>query len=259
MKHSGAAHYYGQLFSTSGARQVSDALVVEHPLRIVINGTPLSVTMQTPGNELELVRGLLHSEDIWRSVDQHPEMHVVRNTNHPIDEIHVNLPADQLGAGYLNSRQLLSVASCGICGRTEFTPRKGSLGSTEAKLSPELLKSAFNAFSQEQHLFRLTGGCHGAAAISQTGDVLSVMEDIGRHNAVDKVIGDLLTRNSLSAATALLVSGRISYELVAKCFMAGIPNIAAVSAPSTLAVDFAKELGVSVIGFCREDRMTVYS
>ena len=259
MNEQGALHYTARRFNGSVANEVSDALVAEHPLRIVINGEALSVTMQTPGNERELVRGLLYSEDIFRHPDRSPEMEIVRNENHPIDEIRLKIPPELLGKGYLNSRQLLSVASCGICGRTEFTPRKGHLGEQNQSFEPAQLKAAFATFTASQFLFRLTGGCHGAAAIDRNGALLSTMEDIGRHNAVDKVIGDLLIQRLLPQAKALLVSGRISYELVAKCFMAGIPTIAAVSAPSTLAVDFAKELGVSVIGFCRDDRMTVYS
>lgn len=259
MPRDGARTYEAHRFTACGEQSVHDALVVEHPLRIVINGEPLSVTMQTPGHEKELVRGLLHSEDIWRQSESAPEMYVVRTNDHPIDEIHVTLPAEQLGAGYMNSRQLLSVASCGICGRTAFTPRTGQLTTSSQILSSSILKEAFKSFNEHQLLFHATGGCHGAAAITHDGSLLSVMEDIGRHNAVDKAIGDLLNRGLLQDAKCLLVSGRISYELVAKCFMAGIPTIAAVSAPSTLAIDFAKELGVSVIAFCRDDRMTVYS
>lgn len=258
-QHPSARLYAAQRLEAEGEHAVDDALVIEHPLRIVINGEALTVTMQTPGNEYELVRGLLHSEDIWRKTDVQPKMSVVRNNTNPIDEIHVELPPDQLGPGYLNSRQLLSVASCGICGRTEFTPRTGHLTEKSTSLSFAQLKQAFADFNRSQSLFKLTGGCHGAAAIDVNGALLSLMEDIGRHNAVDKVIGDLLNSQKLSTAKALLVSGRISYELVAKCFMAGIPSIAAVSSPSSLAVDFAKELGVQVIGFCREDRMTIYS
>ncbi|MGF1563992.1 MAG: formate dehydrogenase accessory sulfurtransferase FdhD [Flavobacteriales bacterium] len=259
MPHQGERTYQALRLTPHNEQAVDDALVIEHPLRIVINGEPLTVTMQTPGHEKELVRGLLHSEDIWRQSHSAPEMTVVRNESHPIDEIHVKLPAEQLGAGYVNSRQLLSVASCGICGRTEFTPRTGQLAASGRPLTSSILKKAFKNFNEHQVLFHATGGCHGAAAIAHDGALLSIMEDIGRHNAVDKVIGDLINRSLLSGAKCMLVSGRISYELVAKCFMAGIPTIAAVSAPSTLAIDFAKELGVSVIAFCRDDRMTVYS
>lgn len=258
-QHPSARFYAAQLLEAGGEHTVDDALVIEHPLRIVINGEALTVTMQTPGNERELVRGLLHSEDIWRHNELQPMMTVIQNRSNPIDEIHVELPPDQLGPGYLNSRQLLSVASCGICGRTEFTPRKGHLTVNSESPSFAQLKQAFDDFNHAQSLFKLTGGCHGAAAVDAAGALLSVMEDIGRHNAVDKVIGDLLNKQSLKAAKALLVSGRISYELIAKCFMAGIASIVAVSSPSSLAVDFAKELGVQIIGFCREDRMTIYS
>jgi FdhD protein len=117
----------------------------------------------------------------------------------------------------------------------------------------------FAEMRSEQMLFALTGGCHAAAAFDAQGQLLVCREDIGRHNAVDKVIGALLITGRLTDARHLLVSGRVSYEIVSKSFMAGIPILAAVSAPSSLAVDFAKELGISLFAFCRDQRMTLYS
>ena len=110
-----------------------------------------------------------------------------------------------------------------------------------------------------QHNFKQSGGTHAAAAFSIDGELLSTMEDIGRHNAVDKVVGDLILEDKIDAAKVLTVSGRISYEIVVKCFKAKIPFLAAVSAPSSLAVDYAKELGITLFAFCREDRVTCYS
>jgi FdhD protein len=110
-----------------------------------------------------------------------------------------------------------------------------------------------------QTLFEETGGCHAAGVFNREGQLIFASEDIGRHNAVDKVIGHLLLNNQLRSAKYIVVSGRVSYEIVAKCFAAGIPNLAAVSSPSSLAVDYAKELGISLYAFCRENRITQYA
>ena len=110
-----------------------------------------------------------------------------------------------------------------------------------------------------QHAFHLSGGTHAAAAFTLQGELLCSMEDIGRHNAVDKVIGELILTKKLNQASCLTISGRVSYEIIVKCFKAGIPILAAVSAPSSLAVDYAKELGITLFAFCREKRATCYS
>lgn len=237
---------------------VADALTVEVPLEIRINGEPLSVTMQTPGHETDLVRGLLYCEDIFRNKEVSPQMQLSVDEDRNLLQIQVALPENAIGKGYLNSRQLLSVASCGICGRTSFEPKKthNPLPRQQNELP---IERQFDQLKQAQELFALTGGCHGAAAFDKAGTLLVAREDIGRHNAVDKVIGALLNQGTLDQAKSLLVSGRISYEIVAKCFMAGIPTLAAVSAPSSMAVDFAKEFGLQLIAFCRDHRMTVYS
>lgn len=237
---------------------VEDALVLEHPLQIIINKEPLSITMQTPGDEEDLVRGLLFSEDIYRDKKRDLVFNLTSSASGVIDKVEVDIPADKLGDGYLNSRQLLSVASCGICGRTTFEGRTGKL-SRNSELEPKQISDFFETMRLRQDLFKVTGGCHGAAAFSRSGELLAIREDIGRHNAVDKVIGALLRQNQLPKADILLVSGRVSYEIVSKCFMAGIPTLAAVSAPSSLAVDFSKELGVELLAFCRDGRLTVYS
>lgn len=237
---------------------VNDALVLERPLRILINNEALSITMQTPGEELDLVRGLLYCEDIYRALTPEPNMELELAENGIVDQVRITIPADKLRQGYANAQQLLSVASCGICGRTEFTGRQGHLIHS-AQIDREQIQIWFEELKLGQSLFALTGGCHGAALYSKNGERIALREDIGRHNAVDKVIGAALRKGELKDAQMILVSGRISYEIVSKCFMAGIPVLAAVSAPSSLAVDFAKELGITLIAFCRDHRMTVYS
>lgn len=238
-------------------KPVDDALVIEHPLQIVINGEALSITMQTPGDEIDLVRGLLYSEDIYRSATE-PEIQLVSGERQLIDRVELAIDKALLGDGYRNSRQLLSVASCGICGRTEFSGRDGKLGKT-GSIPPDDIDQLFTAMRNGQTLFSDTGGCHGAAIFDRQGELLVVREDIGRHNAVDKAIGALLRDDILKRGAILLVSGRVSYEIVSKCFMAGIPQLAAVSAPSSLAVDFSKELGLELLAFCRDGRVTRYA
>lgn len=236
---------------------VSDQLVVETPLSILLHGEPLTVTMHTPGNELALTRGLLYTEGIWKHADTEPVIRLIPNERSGyIESADVELSDTDRSA--INKRSLLSVSACGICGKSEFRAIHG-----EALQGAVLLKAPipvmFQKMREHQIIFQQTGGCHAAAAFSANGELLAVMEDIGRHNAVDKVIGQLLIDRTLSQARYLAVSGRVSYEIVAKAFAGGIPVIAAVSSVSSLAVDFANELGITLIGFCRDDRMTVYS
>jgi FdhD protein len=127
------------------------------------------------------------------------------------------------------------------------------------KFDFDLIPEMFGRMKDQQQAFLSSGGCHAAAAFNSNGEMLCVREDVGRHNAVDKVVGALLFEGRLPEARFLLVSGRVSYEIIAKTFAAGIPVLAAVSAPSSLAVDFSKELGIALFGFCRENRMTRYS
>jgi FdhD protein len=122
-----------------------------------------------------------------------------------------------------------------------------------------VIHSMFDKMNQVQNAFHKSGGSHAAAAFSATGELLSSMEDIGRHNAVDKVVGELIHDKKIKEASVITVSGRISYEIIVKTFKAKIPILCAVSAPSTLAVDYAKELGITLLAFCREDRGTCYS
>lgn len=243
------------------AQAVSDALTVEHPLSISINGEPFTLTMQTPGNEKELVRGLLFTEGIYKKKNASLNIEVTETSTHNfVSKVNVSIDEEELDHSQLNKRNLLSVASCGICGKTELNLPDGSrLQINTSKLSLNDVQQMFEEMHRVQTAFLSSGGCHAAAAFSVDKKMLTMQEDIGRHNAVDKVIGSLLMKHELHQAQFLLVSGRVSYEIVSKCFIAGIPFLLAVSAPSTLAVDFAKELGITLLGFCREDRATVYS
>ncbi|MCL7763143.1 formate dehydrogenase accessory sulfurtransferase FdhD [Polaribacter sp. Z014] len=239
---------------------IHDVLVVEAALQININKEPYTVVMRTPDNDNALIRGLLFAEDIYKS-NKTLNFEVVKEENGSPTIINIPISKDLLGKGYLNKRTLLSVSSCGICGKKELKDIKvhGEKLTQPNSFSSDILHEMFLRMNDFQHTFKNSGGSHAAALFNKNHEFLTVKEDIGRHNAVDKVIGDLLIKDYLSHAKYLLVSGRVSYEIVSKAFIAKIPIIVAVSACSSLAVDFAKEFGICLIGFTRDNKMTIYS
>ncbi len=252
--------YEALLLRSDDSKKVEDVLTVEHPLSIRINGEPFTLTMQTPGNERELIRGLLFTEGVFKERSGGLNFaEVERSENGFLSVVDVRLDPDKIDFNRVNKRNLLSVASCGICGKTELELPKGERLNAGAHISLPEIQEMFASMQSGQHAFLSSGGCHASAAFSVDRKLLYTMEDIGRHNAVDKVIGAALLEGTLGKVRYLLVSGRVSYEIVTKCFLAGIPFLLAVSAPSSLAVDFSKELGVTLIAFCRDDRATIYS
>lgn len=251
--------YQGKKFIHNSSVMVEDALTVEAPLEMSLNGTPFSMTMRTPGNDKEFIHGYLYTEDIYSGDPDELEINILKKNEEGITKsVDILVPEHQLKSGYRNSRNFLSLSSCGICGKTVLEELEGKvMDGLEIEVSQ--IENMFAMLNNSQRTFKKSGGSHAAAAFSREGILLSVMEDIGRHNAVDKVIGDLIVKNELKEAKVLTVSGRISYEIVMKAFRAYIPILAAVSAPSTLAVDFSKELGITLLGFCREDKATCYA
>lgn len=239
--------------------RTKDVLTSEAGLRIAVNDVILTITMRTPGDDLQLVRGLLHAEGVLKSAVSKPHFEISDLTG--LTHINVSLSSDQLLDGFVNSRNLISVASCGICGKTELEELVcgTSAFNTETAIESDELLHMFEKMNANQNSFKQTGGSHAAAIYNQDHELVSLFEDIGRHNAVDKAVGNLLLNSKLEESKVLLVSGRISYEIVVKCFKAKIPFLASVSAPSSMAVDFAKELGITLLSFCREDRVTCYS
>ncbi len=255
-------NYEGKKFDSKEVNKIVDALTVEEALQININKKPFTVSMRTPGNDVSLVRGLLHSEGILKNTSYNPEVSIKKENNDGIvTVVNLNIPKEELGEGYSNSRSLLSVSSCGICGKTELSDLSfiGKTIDDHQKIDISLINELFEKMNAFQHSFKESGGTHAAAAFSIDGKLLNSMEDIGRHNAVDKVIGKLILSKQLKDAQIMTVSGRISYEIVIKCFKAQIPFLAAVSAPSSLAVDYAKELGITLFAFCRDQRATCYA
>lgn len=254
-------NYQGKKFDTERIEPVTDALTVEEALQININGKPFTLSMRTPGADRELIRGIMHSEDILNTSRFHPVVEFELEKEGGIVTVaQIAVPEQYLGHGYTNSRSLLSVSSCGICGKTELGDQLlGPAIASDISFSAERFSAMFEQMNSQQHDFIQSGGTHAAAVFDAKGMLLAAREDIGRHNAVDKVVGQLLLEGRLGKAKAMTVSGRISYEITIKAFKAGIPFLAAVSAPSSLAVDYAKELGVTLLGFCRDGRATCYS
>ncbi|NNF81851.1 MAG: formate dehydrogenase accessory sulfurtransferase FdhD [Flavobacteriaceae bacterium] len=255
-------NYEGQKINSSGINKTIDTLTVEEALQININGEPFTVSMRTPGHDQNLVRGLLHSEGVLDDQSFNPDILLKQENDEGVVTIlDATIPKEKLGHGYSNSRSLLSVSSCGICGKTELKDLKfiGKAIDRTDKIDMNTIHRLFEKMNEGQFNFIESGGAHAAAAFTLKGDLLSIMEDIGRHNAVDKVIGDLIFKENINKAKVLTVSGRISYEIVIKCFKARIPFLAAVSAPSSLAVDYAKELGITLFAFCRDRRATCYA
>ncbi len=242
------------------SNHIIDSIVVEAPLQININHAPYTVAMRTPGDDNELIRGLLYAEDIYKG-DKNFNTKIVENTANSFTIINVSIPESDLGKGYLNKRTLLSVSSCGICGKQDLESIKvsGVTLNSETKFEVSKVSEMFDLMMHQQYLFKKTGASHAAAIFDTDYSLLTIKEDIGRHNAVDKVIGDLINTRKLKSSKYILVSGRVSYEIVTKAFIAKIPTILAVSGCSSLAIDFAKEFGIKLIGFTRGKTLTVYN
>tara|TARA_R110002124_G_scaffold210796_1_gene377235 strand:+ start:2441 stop:3256 length:816 start_codon:yes stop_codon:yes gene_type:complete len=252
--------YDGILVSNEKRTKVSDGIVVEAALQININSESYTVVMRTPGNDFELIRGLLFAEDIYKE-DEPLNFEIVEEKINGFSIININIPKEKLGKGYLNKRTLLSVSSCGICGKQELDDieLKGKALKSNQLFSSDEIKEMSSKMTSLQDTFKQTGGSHAAAIFNKNYQILSLKEDIGRHNAVDKVVGDLIQTNKLPNAYCMLVSGRVSYEIVSKAFFAKIGIIVAVSACSSLAIDYAKEFGICLIGFSRTNKMTIYA
>ncbi|HLS24827.1 MAG TPA: formate dehydrogenase accessory sulfurtransferase FdhD [Beutenbergiaceae bacterium] len=250
-------------------RKRVDQLAGEEPLEIQLDGSSFSVTMRTPGADVELVAGFLVSEGvIWRPDHVH-QMEYSGVT--PQGQRDYNVLNVHLAAGVPTpdlTRHVYTTSSCGVCGTASIDAvRKTSAYPVEADhhtFHPDQIAALPERLRERQEVFQRTGGTHAAAIFvpdaSGALQLRCVREDVGRHNAVDKVVGWALRTGELPLTGAVLqVSGRASFELVQKAAMAGIPVLSAVSAPSALAVETAKELGLTVIGFNRDERLNVYT
>lgn len=250
-------------WSEGAVRTMQDWLATEEPLEIRVGGSPLAVTMRTPGHDLELAAGFLFTEGIIRTREQIVELRAGAPQNGARSNlVEVELKDVECDWSALG-RNFLASSSCGICGKASIEAiRRRDLPrvNDRFRIDPELLCRFPEVLRAEQAVFHRTGGLHAAALFDSAGTLLAMREDIGRHNAVDKVIGWALRQRRLPLSEhVMVVSGRGGFEIVQKALVAGIPVVASVSAPSSLAVKLARELGLTLIGFLRGRRFVVYS
>lgn len=240
-----------------------DSLAAEEPLEIRVDGTPLSVTMRTPGNDLELAAGFLLTEGIIESRNQLAmDCAGVPDSAAKSNIVELQLNNTQFTVEKLQ-RNFFAASSCGICGKASIEAiRHRGLRAPDSdfRVPPEVLCRLPEALRADQPVFDRTGGLHAAALFDVQGNLIALREDIGRHNAVDKLVGWALLEDRLPLSNfIMLVSGRGGFEIVQKALAAGIPVLASVSAPSSLAVKLARELGLTLVGFLRGQRFVVYS
>jgi len=244
-------------------RSVADSLAAEEPLEIRIGSEPLTVTMRTPGHDLELAAGFLLTEGIVESAAQIVEIRPVTPHNGAkSNTVEVDLADVSFNPEDLR-RNFFAASSCGICGKASIEAiRTRGLRRLDPgfRIEADLLCKLPEKLRAEQAVFSRTGGLHAAALFDEHGQLVVVREDIGRHNAVDKIVGWALLNGLVPLDRhILLVSGRGGFEIAQKALAAGIPILASVSAPSGLAVKLARELGLTLIGFLRGRRFVVYS
>lgn len=241
-------------------RSVEDVLAVEEALHISVNGEVFTVTMRTPGYEDDLVAGLLYTEEVYRDKQPLKVIIVSENEKGFITSVDVQVSQDLLLKDFVMNRNIVSASSCGLCGRTSFDDTLSQHKiENQSVLPASLIPSLFETMRKSQADFSQSGGTHAAAAFSISGEMIGIREDIGRHNAVDKLIGALIRSGRLSEAVCMTVSGRLSYEIVNKATSAGVPILASVSAPSTMAVEHAQQNNMTLVAFCRDQRFTVYA
>ena len=233
-------------------RRERDSVAVEEPLEIRVNGAPVAVTMRTPGHDEELALGFLVSEGI-RPLRAAPTEDLAANT--------IEVDADDFDPGRLE-RHFYTSSSCGVCGKgaLEAVAVEAPPVSSDLRVQATLLAGLPGRLREHQPTFAETGGLHATGLFDSAGELLCLREDVGRHNAMDKVIGWAFGQGLLPLAESILgVSGRVSFELVQKAAVAGCPILVAVGAPSSLAVELASDRGITVCGFVRDGRVNVYS
>jgi len=251
-----------------GDRTRPDSIAVEEPLELRVDGKPLAVTMRTPGHDVELAHGFLHTEGVIGSVDDIRDARYCdsrddegRNTYNVLDVgLALGVPPPVTGV----ERNFYTTSSCGVCGKASLDAvrlkTRYSPADDQVRIPYDVLVGLPDVLRARQQVFDRTGGLHAAGLFTATGELLVVREDVGRHNAVDKVVGWAVLNNQIPARSCILiVSGRTSFELAQKAVMAGIPVLGAVSAPSSLAVDLADESGLTLAGFIRNGSMNVYT
>jgi FdhD protein len=244
-----------------------DRIAVEEPMEVRVNGAPFAVVMRTPGADRELVAGFLLAEDVVRDADELGAIELCEDVEDEEQGNTLNVTVtgeavSRLAVRLGERRQVMMTASCGLCGRRSIESLRSRVSRVagEWTVSRGVIASLPGRLRNAQRVFDATGGLHAAGMFDTSGSLELVAEDVGRHNAVDKIVGRRLIEDALPLDRSLLVvSGRTSYELVQKALLAGIPLVAAVSAPSSLAIALARETGISLCGFVRGESFNVYA
>jgi FdhD protein len=254
--------------AAGGITRTRDVAAAEEPLDVRLHGRSFAVIMRTPGEDRALAAGFLLSERIIRTAAdigavehcRHPDQ---SRAHHVVDVFLVGDAAARVPALLEQRRQVIANSSCGICGRATIAELASDIAPLPAggTMTLEAIRSLPARLRAHQSRFDETGGLHGAALFTRDGTMIGSAEDVGRHNAVDKVVGAFLLddRTSLSAGTALMVSGRVSFEIVQKAWLAGFQIVAAISAPTSLAIDLAEAAGITLLGFVRETSLNIYT
>ncbi|MBI4473302.1 MAG: formate dehydrogenase accessory sulfurtransferase FdhD [Acidobacteria bacterium] len=245
-------------------QHIEDEVVVEEPLEVRVNGESLCVTMRTPGNDFDLAAGMLWTEGIVRDAGEIGTIAYCENEEQPELRNVVNVtltrrgeaaPPSPKGRGFRNS-------SCGLCGRATLEEIRQSCRPVESTLrvSYDVICTLPARLRAAQANFDRTGGIHAAGLFDPAGNTLLLREDLGRHNAVDKVLGAAFLGGDFDFSTSILVvSGRLGFEIAQKALVAGIPVVASVSAPSSLAIELARDFGITAVGFLRGRSMNIYT
>jgi FdhD protein len=236
-------------------------------MEVRVNGEPFAVIMRTPGQDRELAAGFLLAEDVIRSADELLTIEVCDDTTEEGRDNTLNVTvggqaAERLSTRLGERRQVMMTASCGLCGRRTIETLRARVATVDGRwaVDAHVVRALPDRLRASQRVFAETGGLHAAGLFDRDGTLRQVAEDVGRHNAVDKIVGRRLMEDAVPLSDSILVvSGRTSFELVQKALLAGIPFVAAVSAPSSLAIDLASTAGITLCGFVRGDEFNVYA
>jgi len=251
-----------RLHADGGATSLNDDVVVEEPLEIRIGNHPFVVTMRTPGNDEELAAGFMTTEGFTHSKSDFKDIDRCRIASNPENTIRVRMSRGVKLEKIESHRYGAISASCGVCGKTSIESIRNSYPDilSDCKIELATLLSLPDRLRKSQVVFEKTGGLHSSGLFDKAGNLLCLREDVGRHNALDKVIGFALLNDIWPLENhILMVSGRVSFEIIQKALAARIPIVAAVSAPSSLAISVARECGITLVGFLRNPTMNVYS
>jgi FdhD protein len=239
-----------------------DRLAAEEPLEVRLHDEAFAVIMRTPGSDIELTAGFLFSERVLHGADDVATITHCRDADNIINVMLAGDAVGRMNRALAERRNVVANSSCGLCGRLTIESLRATIPPIDAepRISSHVLAGLPDCLRRSQPLFESTGGLHAAGLFDGDGRLVTSAEDVGRHNAVDKIIGRLLLREALPLSSlTLFVSGRTSFEIVQKAWLGGIAVVASVSAPSSLAVGLARDAGITLAGFVRDGRFNIYA